>query len=158
MQTLAFSAIEPIERLIKTWLNSRQALIVSLNHLCSFRPFQETTDTTQLQEVLQSFCEQLVDYISFGHFTAFEKMMNITELSHHPMVRVPQHLLDSLLQTTLVALDFNDEAQQGSDLNVLEKKLSHLAEQIAQRLEWEDKLIEKYSFAKAWILDIAVSA
>jgi regulator of sigma D len=158
MQSMTYSAIAPTERLIKKWLHDRQAFIVSLHQLCSLRPFNETNDLAMLSALMQDFCEKLVDYISYGHFTIYEKLIAITELSHHPMAHVPQHLLDSLLQTTHTALDFNDSCQREFDLIQLDNKLSHLAEHIAQRLEWEDKLIEKYSLAKAWILDLAKTA
>ncbi len=149
MQPKPFSKIKTSERLIHKWLTARQELIVSLNHLCSLRPF-EKTQKPDVFDALQEFCQLLVDYVSMGHFEIYEHITHVVELCQHPMTHVPRCLLQSLMDTTVVSLDFNDKYQALGLVDHLDRDLSALALKMAQRLEWEDELIEIYRMAKAW--------
>ena len=157
MQSTSVSHYAATDQLIRKWLSDRQAVIVTLNHLCGLRPFSTQSIKEEIAEVLQGFCEKLVDYVSYGHFSIYEKMIAVTERSYHPLARVPSQLIELLNHMTQEALDFADKCQK-CDLHFLENELSTLAEKFAQRLEWEDKLIGAYSFAKKWGIDAIKSA
>ncbi len=55
-----------IELHIKQWLKYRQAVLVHYSQLSAINLIKPKT--------LDLFCQQLMDYLSFGHFKMFEKL------------------------------------------------------------------------------------
>lgn len=129
---------------IAKWLLERQECIVTLHHLCSYRPFTPAK-TVCILPILNEFCELLMDYVSRGHFEIYEKLQLAISQQEANLKRVPADWLTSLLSTTGTCLDFNDKYELTSHLGQLEADLSNLALQLAQRLDFEDKIIELYS-------------
>ena len=126
--------------LLHRWLCERQELIVILNVLCHHRPFSKVKDQNFLHETLQYFCQLLIDYISKGHFKIFEHIYPVQET---------QNVMENILCSTHAASEFNDKYHiNQKELNNLETDLGKLASQLAQRFEWEDKLVECYRKAK----------
>lgn len=136
-----------LDHLIQTWLCERQSLIITFNQLCEHRPFPQS-DSQQVFDATQIFCQQLMDYVSFGHFRLFEKVAAVIESTSKDQIAPLRKLLSSLLQTTQDAVAFNDKQQTSQGVDCLERELSLLAESIALRLEWEDALIRAYLQAK----------
>lgn len=132
---------------LSKWLQERQECIVTLHHLCSYRPFTPAK-TTCILPILNEFCELLMDYISKGHFEIYEKLQLTTEQQAGIASKMEACWLANLLATTGTCLDFNDKYELTSHLGQLETDLSTLALQLAQRLELEDKMISIYSQAK----------
>jgi regulator of sigma D len=145
MQPIPKTMTKSNNQLIQKWLNERQSLIVAFNHLCSLRPF-----TAEISEPLQEFCQLLVDYVSLGHFEVYEYIVNAVEQCPQPKVQIPKRLLLALMDTTVSALDFNDKYQVERKTDQLDADLSKLGLRFAQRLEWEDSLLEAYRLAKSW--------
>ncbi len=131
---------------ISKWLLERQECIVTLHHLCSYRPFTPAKASCILP-ILNEFCELLMDYISRGHFEIYEKLNIAIEEQRETSNKMPALWLTSLLATTSTCLDFNDKYELTSDLGQLEPDLSKLALQLAQRLDIEDKMITIYRHA-----------
>ncbi len=143
--------------LVNQWLADRQLVIVSFNNLCGLRPFAQA-GRSALEESLQEFCALLVDYISLGHFEVFEHMSDSIDKSGYGHFGIPQRLLQCLMNTTVVALDFNDKYQHSKDYLSLEEDLSALGISFAQRLEWEDQVITSYHLAKNGAKSVAKTA
>ena len=59
---------------IKHWLEARRVLLITFCELSNIKDFRDQ-DLRQGQ-LLQTFCQQLVDYISEGHFEIFEQLIN----------------------------------------------------------------------------------
>lgn len=137
-------------QLIQKWLSERQSLIVSFNRLCSLRPYTQEGAGSELPEALQEFCQLLVDYVSLGHFEVYEHIVATVEQCQQPKVQIPQRLLQALMDTTVCALDFNDKYQNQCNSDKLDGDLSELGLRFAQRLEWEDDLLEAYRLTKSW--------
>ncbi len=96
-----------------------------------------------VQELLQEFCQILVDYIAAGHFALYERIIEGTE-RRREIVGLAESLYPRIAQTTDVALDFNDKYDCEEHCRVLDglpQELSHLGEQIAARIELEDQLL-----------------
>ncbi len=121
-----------MNNLIQKWLMGRQQWIVAFNEICNCRPFLHSQNTLNIVPLLEEFCTQLIDYIALGHFKIYEKMS---------AERIPQELYNMLLETTHVALDFNEKYQSLPNLSTLDDDLGYLAEKLAFRLEGEDKLL-----------------
>ncbi len=129
---------------IAKWLLERQECIVTLHHLCSYRPFTPAK-TVCILPILNEFCELLMDYVSRGHFEIYEKLQLAISQYDVNLQQMPANWLTSLLSTTGTCLDFNDKYELTSHLGQLETDLSNLALQLAQRLDLEDKIIAIYS-------------
>lgn len=138
------------DQIIDQWLQERQELLVLLYRLLKIKPFDNEALASE-QEVLQEFCEILVDYVSAGHFEVFEKIAEANENSQSDQLGLDRELLVKILQTTVPAMDFSNQYAQPNNiqLDTLEKDLSRLGEQLASRMDLEDKLIQSYHLATA---------
>jgi regulator of sigma D len=95
------------------------------------------------QELLQKFCQVLVDYIAAGHFSLYERVVNGTE-RRQQISALAEKLYPRIAKSTEVALDFNDKydcSDNGEISASLSDDLSRLGEELAARIELEDKLI-----------------
>lgn len=98
-------------------------------------------------ELLQEFCQILVDYIATGHFVLYERIINGVE-RRVQVAELAQRLYPRIAQTTQAALDFNDRydtEEHCKNLEDLNRDLSRLGEELAVRIEHEDKLIQVLS-------------
>ena len=96
-----------------------------------------------VRELLEEFCQILVDYISAGHFALYERIIDGTE-RRRDVASLAEQLYPAIAQTTDAALDFNDRYDRDDHRPMLEnlpQELSQLGEQIAVRIELEDRLI-----------------
>lgn len=108
-------------------------------------PFSDTAQRDPAQRLLQEFCQLLVDYIAAGHFTLYERIVNGTERRKELNV-LAQDLYPRIADTTTVALDFNDKYDASAQWEVSESfksDLSRLGEELALRIDLEDKLIAR---------------
>jgi regulator of sigma D len=128
------------DNIITQWLKERQALLVAYTQLCQ-SDFEQGKITEP--ELLQSFCQLLIDYVSVGHFKVFEKIAAAEE-SVREGSELDKTLLTGILRSTLLALDFNDAYETAQHSESLLEDLSMLGQQLAQRMDWEDQLIKNY--------------
>lgn len=122
-------------QVIQKWLKERQALLIALQDLCSFRPYQHNQQTVVMATHLQQFCQTLVDYLSRGHFEVFAKLQLKT---------IPRQQWEVILHTTHVGLNFSDKYSVAEIWDNLDLELSYVAEQLAGRFECEDRLIQTF--------------
>ncbi|GAB4510039.1 MAG: Rsd/AlgQ family anti-sigma factor [Sulfuricaulis sp.] len=98
-----------------------------------------------LQELLQKFCQVLVDYIAAGHFSLYERIVNGTE-RRQQISALAENLYPRIAKSTEAALDFNDKYDCGDHCEIaasFSDDLSRLGEELAARIELEDKLIRQ---------------
>ncbi len=125
---------------IKHWLEARRELLVTFCQLTSIKDFHDD-DLTQGKQ-LQMFCQQLVDYISEGHFEIFEQLINEGHLFNDAIALASgKKLLPAIYALTDLILDFNDKYLATDDLSSLATDLSVLGENLAQRFEIEDRMV-----------------
>lgn len=97
-----------------------------------------------VQEILQEFCQVMVDYIATGHFALYERIAGGQE-RRRQISELANELYPRIAESTQIALDFNDKydcEDHCTNLGSLQNDLSKLGEILAQRIEWEDKLIK----------------
>ncbi len=130
--------------LIDRWLDDRQKLLV--NYCDMFK--QDNVNKPQIlpdNKLLNGFCQQLVDYLSLGHFEVYESIVAKCETQGDLSLNLAQRLYPAINQTTDIAIAFNDkygnvtEIEAFGELNV---DLSDIGEALATRIELEDQLIE----------------
>ena len=113
--------------------------------LAGLDPFNESGQRTSAQKLLQEFCQLLVDYIAAGHFSLYERIVNGTE-RRRELADLAQELYPRIADTTNAALDFNDKYDCDEHYEIAESfksDLSRLGEELAVRIELEDKLIAR---------------
>lgn len=102
------------------------------------------------RELLDEFCQVLVDYIASGHFGLYERIVEGTE-RRRSVSDLAVKLYPRIDETTQVALAFNEKyaASRGDiDTSALHRELSELGEQLTDRIEYEDQIIQKLSEPK----------
>jgi regulator of sigma D len=128
-------------QIIDRWLGQRQATLVLY--------FDISTDTAanQQSDLLQAFCESLMDYVSAGHFEVYEQLVREAREFDDGGLDLARKLYPGVESTTRVIVDFNDkyDTQDHSQLNAsdLPADLSQLGEAMTERFEMEDQLIER---------------
>lgn len=125
---------------LHTLLESRTDTLVLYNQLVGCRPFDAKLE---LRELLEEFCESLVDYTASAHFQLYrfiaegiERRKSVKELAD----KVYPHI-SSMTQKIL---DFNDKyekATEQEDFATLDSDLSELGEVLADRISHEDSII-----------------
>jgi len=100
-------------------------------------------ESKPVQKLLQEFCQILVDYIAAGHFVLYERIVEGTE-RRREISELAEKLYPRIAETTDTALDFNDKydcEDHCEALDGLSSDLSRLGEQLALRIELEDRLL-----------------
>ena len=129
---------------IKQLIEERNAVLSQYYNLASHTEDTEN-DLINTAELLEEFCQDLVDYMATGHFEIYrrieegnERRTEITSLADKIMPRINQ--------TTQVAIAFNDVYDDTANINdaaidQLPNYLAKLGEELATRIDLEDRFI-----------------
>ncbi len=127
--------------LVNELLGERQQMWALYCKVAGLEPFSQDKPVDAL---LKDFCQVLVDYISLGHFGLYQKIMSGEE-RRQKVVEVAEQIYPRMSEVADKAIDFNDMvvSSNGSiPSKKLSDELSHLGEELAARIELEDKLLE----------------
>lgn len=122
-------------------VGERAEMLVTFCRLAGVEPY--APPNKPVQEVLQEFCQILVDYVAAGHFALYERIIEGKERRKH-VAQLAEEIYPRISQSTDVALDFNDKydcEDHCTKLDSLSADLSRLGEELAVRIELEDRLI-----------------
>ena len=105
----------------------------------------DTGDIEALQELLQEFCQDMIDYIATGHFEIYRRIEEGVE-RRNEIIELSDDVFHKIINTTKVAINFNDLYDYSDDFNSdllknFPTQLSDLGEHLAVRIELEDKFI-----------------
>lgn len=126
--------------MIDKLLAERQQVLVMFCSLAGLQPVPSAAREADLQR----FCEVLVDYSAFGHFEIYERIIDGKERRQR-VVDVAREVYSRIAESTDLAVEFNDKydsADHQLDLHRLEADLSKLGEELAVRIEMEDRIID----------------
>ncbi|MCC6201900.1 MAG: Rsd/AlgQ family anti-sigma factor [Gammaproteobacteria bacterium] len=126
--------------LIEALLEERKEMLVLLWEMTRLEPFR-LNET--LRETLDRFLGVVVDYIAAGHFGLYQRIAEGTE-RRHAIVALARESYPRISATTDIVIEFSEkyEAADGATIEAsLEQDLSTLAEEMAARIELEDRLI-----------------
>ncbi len=132
---------------IDHWLNKRQQLIVEYCKLAALQPCATKAAVTELPspDELKFFCEELVDYISEGHFKIYDMVMNKWQATGFHATDEINQTYAEIVETTDPLLNFNDryaDVSEDDDMETLDDDLSEVGELLESRFETEDQLIQ----------------
>lgn len=126
---------------IEDLVECRTGALSLYSELASKQPFKTEHDT---QRLLQTFCERLIDYTASAHFQLYRHIDEDRE-RRAPIRDIAGEVYPNISEITQKILDFNDKydcEDHCGDFSHLADDLSVLGEQLADRIELEDKLIE----------------
>jgi len=113
--------------------------------LAGVDPFENTKNLGTAQKLLQEFCQVLIDYIAAGHFSLYERIANGTE-RRAGIAQLAEEVYPRIAATNEIALDFNDKYDCEDHCELTPQfmdDLSKLGEELAGRIELEDRLLAK---------------
>ncbi|WP_320823062.1 sigma D regulator [Reinekea sp.] len=127
--------------MIDRWLSDRQQALIS------FFAIQDAQGKENLAENLQIFSQQLVDYVSEGHFEIYEQLFREAKEFDDGGLDLARELYPKIELTTQQLLNFNDRYASidlvDANITTLKSDLSALGENMTERFDMEDQLIER---------------
>ena len=128
--------------LVDRWLHVRKHLLVAYYKLVGLKPGKESFMRLN-EKSLDNFCQSLVDYLSSGHFSIYERI--IGEMEGDTPLLAATRLYPQLEANTQQIMDYYDSTLENAidHYNYLEfqQALSDLGEALEERFSLEDKLI-----------------
>ncbi len=128
---------------IKQLIAERNNVLSEFYNLASQAEDEYDRDT--ILDSLQEFCQDLVDYLATGHFEIYRRIEDGDE-RRDEMLQLAGSIYDKITATTQVAIAFNDlyDTSSNFDPSVLEQlpeQLSRLGQELATRIDLEDRFI-----------------
>lgn len=128
------------QEMITKLLAERQEVLVLFCQVAGLEPYSRTES---LDSLLQDFCQILVDYTAFGHFEVFGHISDGRE-RRSSVLRVAEEIYPDFVEASETAVNFNDKydlSDHALNFDHLAEDLSRLGEELASRIELEDKLL-----------------
>ena len=110
---------------------------------CTVAGIEPQKTDESMEELVRSFCQLSVDYISLGHFGVYQRILDGQE-RRQSIVQAAERIYPLISRATEAVLNFNDKYQKLTPamiLHDLADDLSVVGEHLANRIEWEDELL-----------------
>ncbi len=129
---------------IKQLIAERNNVLSQYYNLASHADLNPENNDETL-ELLQEFCQDLVDYLATGHFEIYRRIEEKEE-RRSEIMQLANEVFDRITETTSVAVAFNDLYDTSENFNPdvltqLPQQLSKLGEELAVRIDLEDRFI-----------------
>ncbi len=143
---------------IKRLIAERNNVLAQYYTLANRLDYHDAENSDLLQEVLQEFCQDMIDYIATGHFEIYSRIEEGSE-RRHEIIDLSEQIFYKIIDTTQVAIKFNDlyDSSNAFNKNILKdfsRQLTVLGETLATRIELEDKFINTLLSPKTVQMDI----
>lgn len=123
---------------------SRTETLSLLAELAERQPF---SPDPSMEKALRRFCEALIDYTASAHFQLYRYLADNRE-RRRTVLEIADELYPKIVETTDTILRFNDKYEGMSldnSVEFLAVDLSNLGECIADRIQYEDRVIQAMS-------------
>ncbi|MCE0493502.1 sigma D regulator [Vibrio salinus] len=130
---------------IDQWLDDRQRLLVAYCKLAINQPNNKNITKLPSENEIEDFCQNLVEYISTGHFKIYDMVKAQWESTGFKATDEINDTYFKIVSTTDPLLNFADkylDIKEGDDLEHFDLELSRLGEILEERFEVEDCLIQ----------------
>ncbi|MEE9343586.1 MAG: Rsd/AlgQ family anti-sigma factor [Gammaproteobacteria bacterium] len=142
-QTAVDRRANSIEKLA-TLVGTRTDTLARYTRLAGQRPFSEQAD---ILGNVQEFCQTLIDYTASAHFQLYRYITEKVE-RRTAVIEIANSVYPHIARTTDTILSFNDKYEKASSaeeeqhlLENLDADLSSLGEALAERIHFEDQVI-----------------
>lgn len=128
-------------QMIQKFVEERTQMLSLYSKLAALHPYK---DKKSVVDILENFCESLIDYTADAHFRLYRFIDDRRERREN-VKNVADNVYPLIIETTGIILDFNDKYDafdHDIHIDALEADLSTLGEKLADRIEQEDLVIE----------------
>jgi len=125
-------------------VEARTEMLALYSQLAAKRPF---LNDSAIPPLLQQFCQSLVDYTAHAHFQLYRHFAEKRE-RRVSVSTIADQIYPQILTITQAILNFNEKydcEDHCEGLSNLDQDLSQLGEQLADRIELEDRLIAVFT-------------
>lgn len=129
---------------IRRWYHQREEIVGQL-HSLQLLLSSPSVERAALSRTLSHFCQQLIDYVSMGHFVIYVQLIRPTRLTSSRTLLQLYHTIET---TTDSVLAFNTCLEQCRCPPSVAAQLDRLSAQLHTRFALEDTLVslmEAYS-------------
>ena len=129
---------------IKRLIKERNSVLSQYYNLAKHADDSEI-DINNTIELLEEFCQELVDYLATGHFEIYRRIEEGNE-RRNEITKLAEKIMPQINDTTQIAVAFNDlyentEKIGEADIKQLPNHLSKLGKELATRIDLEDQFI-----------------
>ncbi len=129
---------------IKRLIKERNSVLSQYYNLAKHAE-DAATDIAETVELLEEFCQELVDYMATGHFEIYRRIEEGNE-RRDDITTLAEKIMPRINDTTQIAVAFNDLYDSTESINETAVKqlpnyLSKLGKELATRIELEDQFI-----------------
>jgi len=130
---------------IKQLIEKRNSVLSQYYNLAKFTEDNDN-NLNDTRDLLEDFCQELVDYMAIGHFEIYRRIEEGNE-RRDQITTLANKIMPRINDTTQVAVAFNDLFENASDLKddvykQLPTYLAKLGEEMATRIDLEDQFID----------------
>ena len=129
---------------IKQLIEDRNSVLSQFYNLAKLtEDYNDDIDNTL--ELVEEFCQKMVDYMATGHFEIYRRIEEGNE-RRDKIVKLADKIMPRINDTTQIAIAFNDLYDSTTKINEdaidqLPKYLAKLGEELATRIDLEDQFI-----------------
>jgi len=129
---------------IKQLIEERNTVLAQYYNLAKVTENYDSDDNTTL-ELVEEFCQELVDYMATGHFEIYRRIEEGNE-RRDDITSLADKIMPRINDTTQIAIAFNDlyDSTTNIEKNAIEQLPNYLAklgEELATRIDLEDQFI-----------------
>lgn len=129
---------------IKQLIEERNSVLSQYYNLAKITE-DPTADLHNTADMLEEFCQELVDYMAIGHFEIYRRIEDGSE-RRDEIMRLAEKIMPRINNTTQIAIAFNDLYDDTSNINdeameQLPNYLAKLGQELATRIDLEDQFI-----------------
>lgn len=136
-----------MNKIIDSWLAERQKLLVKYCKLAGLPPFEKETKALPKNNLVNNFCQRLIDYLSAGHFEIYNDVVKKCQEHSPESAMLADKVYPKITATTDDLVSFNDKyasLTDETDLDGFDTDLSVIGQILEARLELEDELIHVF--------------
>jgi len=146
---------------IKQLIEDRSAVLAQYYNLAKLTQ-DYNKDISGTLDLVEEFCQHLVDYMATGHFEIYRRIEEGNE-RRDEILKLAEKIMPRINVTTQVAIAFNDAYDSSSTISEeaikqLPQHLSKLGQELATRIDLEDQFINLLLTAGARPVLTTVSA
>lgn len=129
---------------IKQLIEERNSVLAQYYNLARHTE-TSAEDLNNTIELLEEFCQELVDYMATGHFEIYRRIEEGNE-RRDEIIKLAEKIMPRINDTTQIAVAFNDLYDNTANLDEeafrqLPNYLAKLGEELATRIDLEDQFI-----------------
>lgn len=131
---------------IKQLIEDRNNVLSQYYNLAKLtEDYNHNDDKEGTLDLVEEFCQELVDYMATGHFEIYRRIEEGNE-RRDDITKLANRILPRINDTTQIAVAFNDLYDSSNSINddavdQLPNYLAKLGEELATRIDLEDQFI-----------------